>query len=75
MTANPFKKKVDIPEKKIEVKKEEIIEIDESGKVGESFLEEITREKSTETPKGKILKQFNMIESNIPINHPYWKMR
>lgn len=48
-------------------------EVQKEVKIEEPFIEEVKEIK--ETPKGKILKQFNMIESNIPINHPYWKMR
>lgn len=45
-----------------------------------SFANELVNALNTElrpkeTPKGKILREHRYLESNIPVNHPYWQMK
>jgi hypothetical protein len=78
MINNPFEKSLGIFPKKQEARKEmvEVIEIDKDGKVQEPYIvESVDGVVTFEPAYVKILKEYNGIESNIPINNPYWKVR
>lgn len=63
------KKEIKFPEivKEVEKKEEVVKAVEEK--------EEIKTPKREPSPREKILREHGMLESNIPVNHPYWKMK
>jgi len=42
----------------------------------ENKIVEVPKKLNTElSGRARVLKQYNNIESDIPVNHPYWRMK
>lgn len=57
-------------------KKKNLQELLEKFKKEKKEVKEVVKEKEIkeESERAKILKEYNNMESNIPINHRYWKL-
>lgn len=70
--------KVEVPKILIELDNKETKEEhrEQEGQQNSEPIEEVVKPiKVEESNKARVLREHNMLESNIPINHPYWRMR
>ena len=72
MADNPFKKRQE-ERNRILAGKDEIVKNKEIAELDKMFAMEDMKERFDYA--AKTLKEYNGLESYIPINHPYWKLR